>query len=281
MARRRSVEARARGHVRAPDRCVRCGCRPGWLRRSRSPARGAPDARTCAPHTSSAVGGAASSMYCAISQRARAWPPAEVRLGVVTACAVRRSSCGYLCDAGGRRTSECCSSWARAHRGAARAADSRRGHGDADSRSLTAIIGPNGSGKARCSAYSQECGRSRMAQSHSTRTHLANAVARRRSPTVLSAQETHCDFAFTVRRNRRDGPSPPSGTVAAENVHDREAVHDALTTCDLLTSERGTLPACRGRAPTRRARAVSPRSQTFCCWTSRPHTLISSTPCPC
>ena len=100
---------------------------------------------------------------------------------------------------------------------------------------LTAIIGPNGSGKStllRVLAGVWPLTSGVVTLGGDTLLQLPRReVARRLS---FLPQETRCDFAFTVEEIVAMGRHPHRGRFAAENVRDREAVHDALTTCDLL-----------------------------------------------
>jgi iron complex transport system ATP-binding protein len=100
---------------------------------------------------------------------------------------------------------------------------------------LTAIIGPNGSGKStllRVLAGVWPLTNGVVTLDGDTLLQMPRReVARRLS---FLPQETSCDFAFTVGEIVAMGRHPHRGRFAAENVHDREAVHDALTTCDLL-----------------------------------------------
>ena len=100
---------------------------------------------------------------------------------------------------------------------------------------LTAIVGPNGSGKStllRVLAGVWPLTDGVVTLDGDTLLQMPQReVARRLS---FLPQETRCDFAFTVEEIVAMGRHPHRGRFAAENVHDREAVHDALTTCDLL-----------------------------------------------
>jgi iron complex transport system ATP-binding protein len=100
---------------------------------------------------------------------------------------------------------------------------------------LTAIIGPNGSGKStllRVLAGVWPLTNGAVTLEGDTLLQMPRReVARRLS---FLPQETRCDFAFTVEEIVAMGRHPHRGRFAAENFHDREAVHDALTTCDLL-----------------------------------------------
>jgi iron complex transport system ATP-binding protein len=100
---------------------------------------------------------------------------------------------------------------------------------------LTTIIGPNGSGKSTllrvlAGVWPLTDGAVTL-DGESLLQMPRREVARRLS---FLPQETRCDFAFTVEEIVAMGRHPHRGRFAAENAHDREAVHDALTTCDLL-----------------------------------------------
>jgi len=100
---------------------------------------------------------------------------------------------------------------------------------------LTAIIGPNGSGKStllRVLAGVWPLTNGAVTLDDDTLLQMPRReVARRLS---FLPQETRCDFAFTVEEIVAMGRHPHRGRFAGENIHDREAVHDALTTCDLV-----------------------------------------------
>jgi iron complex transport system ATP-binding protein len=100
---------------------------------------------------------------------------------------------------------------------------------------LTAIIGPNGSGKSTllrvlAGVWPLTDGAVTLNEEPLLRM-PRREVARR---LAFLPQETRCDFGFTVEEVVAMGRHPHRERFAAENVHDREAVHDALTTCDLL-----------------------------------------------
>ena len=99
---------------------------------------------------------------------------------------------------------------------------------------LTAIIGPNGSGKStllRVLAGVWPPTHGVVTLDGDTLLQMPRReVARRLS---FLPQETRCDFAFTVEEIVAMGRHPHRRRFAAESVRDREAVHDALTTCDL------------------------------------------------
>ena len=102
-------------------------------------------------------------------------------------------------------------------------------------RALTAIIGPNGSGKSTllrvlAGVWSVTDGAVTL-KDEPLRQMPRKEVARRLS---FLPQETRCDFGFTVEEVVAMGRHPHRGRFATENVHDRAAVHDSLTTCDLL-----------------------------------------------
>ena len=112
----------------------------------------------------------------------------------------------------------------------------------------------------------------------------ANAAARSCSPTVVPASGDPLRLRVHRRGDRRDGTASPSRTVRCQRTSAIERpCDDALTTCDLASpqdAERSR--ACReASASASQSHAASLRSRTFCCWTSRPRTWISSTPCPC
>ena len=101
---------------------------------------------------------------------------------------------------------------------------------------LTAVIGPNGSGKSTllrvlAGVWPLTNGAVTLDEEHTRCRCPRREVARRLS---FLPQETRCDFAFTVEEIVAMGRHPHRGRFAGENIHDREAVHDALTTCDLL-----------------------------------------------
>jgi iron complex transport system ATP-binding protein len=100
---------------------------------------------------------------------------------------------------------------------------------------LTAIIGPNGSGKstllrALAGVWPLTSGEVTLNKEPVVQM-PRREVAQRLS---FLPQDTRCDFAFTVEEIVAMGRHPHRGRFAAENAADREAVHNALTTCDLL-----------------------------------------------
>ena len=100
---------------------------------------------------------------------------------------------------------------------------------------LTAVIGPNGSGKstllrALAGVWPLTSGEVTLNEEPLVQM-PRREVARRLS---FLPQDTRCDFAFTVEEIVAMGRHPHRGRFAAENARDREAVHDALMTCDLL-----------------------------------------------
>jgi iron complex transport system ATP-binding protein len=99
---------------------------------------------------------------------------------------------------------------------------------------LTAIIGPNGSGKStllRVLAGVWPVTHGAVILNEEPVPQMPRReVARRLS---FLPQETRCDFGFTVEEVVAMGRHPHRGRFAAENIHDRQAVHDALTACDL------------------------------------------------
>ena len=100
---------------------------------------------------------------------------------------------------------------------------------------LAAIVGPNGSGKSTllrvlAGVWPLTNGAVTLDEDP------LQQMPRREVASRLSflPQETHCDFAFTVEEIVAMGRHPHRRRFAAENIHDREAVNDALTACDLL-----------------------------------------------
>jgi iron complex transport system ATP-binding protein len=100
--------------------------------------------------------------------------------------------------------------------------------------SMTALLGPNGSGKSTLlrvlsGLWSPTAGSVTLladALSRLPRTEIAKRIA-------YLAQDSRCDFAFTVAEMVAMGRHPHRGQFAPETAHDRRAIGDAIALCDV------------------------------------------------
>ena len=99
---------------------------------------------------------------------------------------------------------------------------------------ITAILGPNGSGKstllrALAGIWTTDTGSVTLdgrALGEMSRQEIARRVS-------FLPQDTHCEFAFTVGEIVAMGRHPHRGRFAPEGMRDREAIDEAIATCDL------------------------------------------------
>jgi iron complex transport system ATP-binding protein len=112
---------------------------------------------------------------------------------------------------------------------------------------ITAILGPNGSGKSTllrvlAGLWRPAGGTVTLdgeALSRMARPHIARRVA-------FLPQDTRCDFAFTVEEMVGMGRLPHRGRFAPERTRDRDAIHDAITRCDLVSLRTRTVDRLSG-----------------------------------
>jgi cobalamin transport system ATP-binding protein len=136
---------------------------------------------------------------------------------------------------------------------------------------LTAVIGPNGSGKSTllrvlAGLWAPTSGEVTL-DDEPLEQMPRRDVAQRLS---FLPQDTRCDFAFTVDEIVAMGRHPHRGRFASETTRDREAVLDALATCDLLHLRTRTITRLSGGERQRVALAR--------CLAAEPHILLLDEP---